>query len=101
MKKTFGAEQEKFEQFGEDEDWINENYKDKDDLLQLLFDKETLISVLDASRDNMDNEINKMDGEVSTSINKEWTDKYLDITEKQHNRNRDVIAEIIDTCDKF
>jgi len=43
---------------------MNENYKDKEDLLSLLFDKETLISVLDASRDNMDNEINKMDSEV-------------------------------------
>lgn len=72
MKKTFTNEQEKFEQFFEDEDWMQENYKDKDDLLHLLFDKETLISVLEASRENMDNEISKMDSEVQAAVNKEW-----------------------------
>lgn len=64
MKKTFTAEQEKFEQMADDEDWIQENYKDKEELLQLLFDKDQLTNVLDTSKENMETEHTRMDSEA-------------------------------------
>lgn len=65
----------------DDEDWIQENYKDKEELLQLLFDKDQLTNVLDTSKENMETEHTRMDSEAFQKVNADWNNMYQSIVD--------------------
>ena len=71
------------------------------DLLELLIEKDPLVVHLDNSKDFMDLSINKLETEIGKAINSEWNEILRVMLEKQHKRNRNIVKEIIDTCEKF
>ena len=70
-------------------------------MLELLIEKDPLIGHLDSSKDFMDSSINKLETEITKAILTEWQDILKQMQEKQHKRNRNIVKEIIDTCEMF
>ena len=70
-------------------------------MLELLIEKDPLIGHLDASKDFMDSSINKLETEITKAIQTEWQDILKQMLEAQHKRNRNIVKEIIDTCELF
>merc|ERR1711934_874160 len=71
------------------------------DLLELLLEKEPLVQHLDQSKEFMETKIQKMETEIMKAINTEWKDTESTMSLKQHKRNRNIIKEIITTCNMF
>merc|ERR1712196_302356 len=79
---------------GRDDDSFN-------DLLELLLEKEPLVQHLDTSKEFMETKIQKMETEIMKAINTEWKDTESTMTLNQHKRNRNIVKEIITTCNMF
>ena len=77
---------------------MNQEIKENDVLLELFSDKEVLMSALEASRENVENKISDKDTEITKAINEDWALTSNRITEEQQRRNRDIIEEIINSC---
>lgn len=104
LKAYATTEQEKFsesfEKDGENAEMYQE-IKENDALIELYSDKEILVSALEASRENVDNKISDKDTEITRAISEDWALMSNRITEEQQRRNRDIIEEIINTCQNF
>jgi len=95
-------EQVKFiEQMDEQENFQDNMTDEFNELLELLIEKDPLVVHLDNSKDFMDLGINKLETEIGKAINTEWNEILREMLEKQHKRNRNIIKEIIDTCETF
>jgi hypothetical protein len=70
--------------------WDNEQ-----DLIQLLYDKETLTQYFEQAKENQENKISEKDNIIRSDINNDWKNTKEKITEEQHDRNRNIIQEII------
>jgi len=49
----------------------------------------------------MDAGINKLESEITKAISREWTETLDTMLLKQHKRNRNIVKEIIGTCETF
>lgn len=70
--------------------WDNEP-----DLIQLLYDKETLTQYFEQAKENQENKISEKDNIIRSDINNDWKNTKEKIIEEQHDRNRNIIQEII------
>ena len=89
------------EQMDEQENFQDNMTDEFNELLELLIEKDPLVVHLDNSKDFMDLGINKLETEIGKAINTEWNEILREMLEKQHKRNRNIIKEIIDTCETF
>ena len=70
-------------------------------MLELLTDKDVLISLLEASKENVDTKIGDKETDINKAVAEEWKSTEFRILEEQHRRNRNVIEEIITTAETF
>ena len=96
------------EQAAFDLDLNDENYQepDKDDVeyyakFDILVDKEELIAFLDAYKDFMELKLNEKEKFVTRGIEDEWKNIESNVSTAQHNRNRSIVKEVIETCQDF
>lgn len=71
------------------------------DLLDLLLEKEPMVQHLDQSKEFMENKINKMETDITKAIKNEWETTEQTMQLNQHKRNRNIVKEIITTCNTF
>jgi hypothetical protein len=81
------------------------NYPEEDEefdmMLELLGDKDMLMTWVDTSKEFFDKEIAAKEGVITKSIANEQKQTEDKITLGQHQRNRSIIKEIISTCTGF
>jgi hypothetical protein len=54
---------------------------------------------LETSKESIENKLGEKEGEINRLLSEEWRDIEKMILENQHTRNRNIIEEIIRTCD--
>ena len=83
------------EDLNREDDNANISQWDDQDLLQLLYDKETLTQYFEQSKETQENKISEKDNIIRSDINNDWKKTKEDLLEEQHDRNRNIIQEII------
>ena len=91
-----------------DEDENDENIEDEvskdsqeEKREELLSDKDALTTKLEQTSDFMQKELNEVEKACMGTIDREVKEKIKEIEDKQHDRNRKIVKEIIDTCNTF
>ena len=79
----------------EDDHNASLNNWDDQDLVQLLYDKETLTQYFEQSKETQENKISEKDNIIRSEINNDWKNTKEKLLEEQHDRNRNIIQEII------
>ena len=77
------------------QDWQQQKLED------LLQDKDVLMTKLEACADFLSKEVVEVDRTVRDGIKKEIDTKVKGIRDGQHDRNRRVVKQIIETCAQF
>ena len=75
--------------------------KDNDTLIELMSDKDTLISHLEASKENVDTKVSDKENEITKAIMDDWRTTEQRIIDEQQRRNRNIIEEIVKTAMQF
>ncbi|CAI2362369.1 unnamed protein product [Moneuplotes crassus] len=71
---------------------------DDADLLQLIYDKDILAQFFEQCKENQENKMSEKNNVMRSDINNDWKNIKEKLTENQHDRNRNIILEIIDFC---
>jgi len=79
----------------EEENPTYQDIGDDTDLLQLIYDKDILAQFFEQCKENQENKISEKNNVMRSDINNDWKDIKQSLTEAQHDRNRDIILEII------
>ena len=64
-------------------------------------DRDILVSHVEASKETVDSKIGDKETEIVRALGDDWKNADNRITEEQHMRNRNIIEEIIKTCEDF
>lgn len=72
-----------------------------DGMILLMEDRDILTSHLEASKENVDSKISDKETEIVRTLQEDWRQTETRILEEQHTRNRNIIEEIIKTCENF
>lgn len=72
-----------------------------DGMILLMEDRDILTSHLEASKENLDSKISDKETEIVKTLQEDWRQTESRILEEQHTRNRNIIEEIIKTCENF
>lgn len=84
------------EELNKEDDSANMNqYLEDQELVQLLYDKETLTQYFEQSKETQENKISEKDNIIRSDINNDWKNVKENLLEEQHSRNRNIIQEII------
>mmetsp|Transcript_8859 Transcript_8859/g.7836 ORF Transcript_8859/g.7836 Transcript_8859/m.7836 type:complete len:566 (+) Transcript_8859:2-1699(+) len=83
------------EELNREDDNANMTNWDDQDLVQLLYDKETLTQYFEQSKETQENKISEKDNIIRSEINNDWKNTKEELLEEQHDRNRNIIQEII------
>ena len=94
---TFGNEPSGAE---DNEDEVSQDSQQQK-LEELLAEKDVLMGKLEQSCDFLAKEVNDVDKTIMGRIDKEYKDKIKQIRSEQHDRNRRIVMEIIQTKNKF
>lgn len=94
---TFGNEPSGVE---DNEDEVSQDSQAQK-LEELLAEKDVLMGKLDSSAEFLSKELNEVDKTCMGKIEREIKSKIKEIKDQQHDRNRRVVKEIIDTCKTF
>jgi hypothetical protein len=87
------------EQYDQQQEAADDNEDEEEDkLADLFFDKETVDTALEQSKDFMQKRVTGMEGQIEVAIRKEQLEIDSGITKGQHERNRGIVREIIATC---
>jgi len=78
----------------DDENNLNQ-WENEPDLIQLLYDKETLTQYFEQAKETQENKISEKDNIIRSDINNDWKSTKEKVVEEQHDRNRNIIQEII------
>lgn len=70
-------------------------------MIILMEDRDVLTSHLEASKENVDSKIGDKETEIVRTLQDDWRQTETRILEEQHMRNRNIIEEIIKTCENF
>lgn len=97
LQEQFGSE---YEALGDKSEMFQE-IKDNDALLELMLEKETLVSHLEASKENVGGKIDDKEGDIIRAINDDWKLTETRIQEEQQRRNRNIVEEILQQCSDF
>ena len=102
LKNYALIEQAAFEAEVADPDYqMPEDDPDFDLKLEVLGEKEPCIQMLDTYKEYFDQQLGEIERKINKSITEEWDTIDKSITSAQHNRNRSIVKEIIDTCSDF
>lgn len=71
------------------------NQWEDQDLIQLLYDRETVTQNFEQSKETQENKISEKENIIRSEINNDWKYTKEKLIEDQHNRNRNIIQEII------
>ena len=69
--------------------------------IEVLSEKETITTFMDAFKEQVDNGIQKCEKDIKKKIEDEWKQIEEKVETDQHNRNRTIIEQIIKTCENF
>ena len=72
-----------------------------DGMILLMEDRDVLTSHLDASKENIDTKIGDKESEINRTLQDDWKQTETRILDQQSTRNRNIIEEIIKTCETF
>jgi uncharacterized Zn finger protein len=72
-----------------------------DGMILLMEDRDVLTSHLDASKENIDTKIGDKESEINRTLQDDWKQTETRILDQQSSRNRNIIEEIIKTCETF
>lgn len=94
---------ERFNQLGEDDDQFNEEFEGRQELLDMLSDVENALipEALNHLREQMDSKLDEVNRQIDRKLRDEWSLMETQIGDAQHMRNRNIIQEIIETCENF
>lgn len=70
-------------------------------MILLMEDRDVLTSHLDASKENIDTKIGDKESEINRTLQDDWKQTETRILDQQSTRNRNIIEEIIKTCETF
>lgn len=71
------------------------------EMIILMEDRDVLTSHLEASKENVDSKIGDKETEIVRTLQDDWKQTETRILEEQHMRNRNIVEEIVKTCDNF
>ena len=90
---------------GEDHDQVLQDYPEEahEFIVDIIAseDKEMLSDILSQFRDAIDAKMQDIESNITRNLAKDWEVKSTNITTSQHDRNRNIIMEIITTTKKF
>jgi len=66
-----------------------------------LGEAEALIQVLESFKEFSENKIGSFESQINSDITKDWNAHKTEIADSQHQRNRDIIEEIVTNTKKF
>jgi len=76
-------------------------YDDNTTFLELISDYEAMKGTFDASKENLDAKIAEKEDLIRKGLQAEWQKTYNDIMEDQHQRNRNIVHNIVERADEF
>lgn len=79
----------------EDDNASLHNWGDDNELLQLIYDKDILTQYFEQCKETQENKISEKDNIIRSDINNDWKTTKEKLLEEQHDRNRNIILEII------
>lgn len=85
----------------EDESGLDQGDQMSNELVLLMEDKDILQSHIEASKETVDSKIGDKETEIQRALGDDWKNTETKILEEQHHRNRNVVEEIIKTCEEF
>lgn len=100
-------EYEKFHQHAQsvpEDDLIRENEGNEDYVMYMLMDLselETLVTVLEAFKENTENKISNYESTINGDITNDWNAISNAIDAAQKSRNRDIVKEIVENSKLF
>lgn len=77
-----------------------EKWESELDLTALLYEKETMTQYFELAKDFQEQKINEIELAIRIAIKTDWTDTRGNLENQQHNRNRSIIAEIINMTEE-
>jgi len=75
--------------------------EDFNEYIDLLIDKDPLVQHLEQSKEQIAKKIDEMEKYIIRSTKDEWANLEKEMLLNQHKRNRNIIKEIITTCNMF
>ena len=69
--------------------------QDNEALLEIMLEKETLVSHLESSKENVGGKIDDKEGDIIRAIQDDWKITENRIQEEQQRRNRNIIEEVL------
>lgn len=95
------AEYDRMVNMGEEESQNNIQEELSNDLIILMEDKDILVSHIEASKENVDSKIGDKETEIVKALAEDWKNTENRVLEDQHQRNRNIVEEVIKTCEDF
>lgn len=74
---------------------------DKQNLLMLLEDKDMMNQYFEQSKDFQEGKIQEKESEITRALQDDWKNTYSQIEKDQHQRNRNIIKEIIEMKQEY
>ncbi|CAI2364176.1 unnamed protein product [Moneuplotes crassus] len=79
----------------DDDNPTYQDISDDTELLQLIYDRDALAQYFEQCKENQDNKISEKNNIMRSDINNDWKNVKQKLTDDQHDRNRNIILEII------
>jgi len=83
------------EEFMREADGNAEKWENDIELTNLLYEKEVMTQIIDLARDFQEQKILEKEGEIRAAIKSDWLATRESIDNEQHDRNRNIILEIL------